>query len=221
MKPVPIQHLVTVGDSWPAGAELEDPGNAFPFVIAKQLGINSTNLSQPATSADQALYQLLHNNLEVNWSNTLVLFCLTGISRSMYIDYHRLREIHPTSDSLASVAYYKYIHSNELDQFNCIRNILSAQQYCQSVGCKILFVNNWDKTPKHCAIDQSLFYNKTLTEILNISHKLDDTDLDWYNLSKHEYITPNRCHPNINGHNIIAKELSNWIKEKLNDKSVS
>jgi len=212
---------VTIGDSWPAGAELADSSNAFPCLIAKQLGAESTNLSQPATSVDQAIYQLLHNNLTVDWSKTLVLFCLTGISRSMYIDYYQPREIHPTSEALASIAYYKYIHSNELDQFNRIRNILAAQQYCQSLGCKILFVNNWDKTLKHRAIDQSLFYNKTLTEILNISAKLDDTDLDWYNLSKHEYITPNQCHPNINGHNIIATELSNWIKEKLNDKSVS
>ena len=119
------------------------------------------------------------------------------------------------------IAYYKYIHSNELDQFNRIRNVLSAQQYCNMIGSKILFVNNWDKTSKHRAIDQSLFYNKTLTEILNIGRRSDDTGVDWYNASKHEYILPNQCHPNISGHQKIADELSNWIKEKLNDQPVS
>lgn len=216
-----LKHLVTIGDSWPAGAELTNTDDAFPLLVAQQLNIESINLAEPATSADQALYRLINQELDIDWNHTLILFCLTGISRSMFIRHFALREIHPTSELPASTAYYKYIHSDELDKFNRIRNILSAQYYCTMQGSKILFVNNWDKTPKHSAIDQSLFYNKTLTEILNIGHALDDVELDWYNLSRHEYITPNKCHPNIAGHNVIAKELSNWIKEKLNDKSVS
>jgi lysophospholipase L1-like esterase len=215
-----LTHLVTIGDSWPAGAELQNSKDSFPGLIAEYLGVESINLSQPATSADQALHRLLNNNLTIDWKNTLVLFCLTGISRSMNIDIQP-REIHPTAETPASVAYYKYIHSDELDRFNRIRNILAAQHYSTATGSRILFVNNWDKTPEHRAIDQSLFYNKTLTEILDIGQKLDDTDLDWYNLSKHVYIRPNQCHPNIEGHKLIATELSSWIKEKLNDKPVS
>jgi hypothetical protein len=212
---------VTIGDSWPAGAELTDPNNSFPVLIARKLSVESVNLAEPATSADQALYRLLNTSSDIDWQRTLVLFCLTCISRSMNIDYFHPREIYPGSKTPASIAYYKYIHSNELDQFNRIRNILSAQQYCNMIGSKILFVNNWDKTSKHRAIDQSLFYNKTLTEILNIGRRSDDTDVDWYNLPKHEYILPNQCHPNISGHQKIADELSNWIKEKLNDQPVS
>ena len=213
-----LQYLVTIGDSWPAGAELSDPAVSFPVLIAEHLGAESINLSQQSTSADQAVYRLLHNKLNIDWTHTLVLFCLTGVSRSMYID-SQPREIHPTSEGSESVAYYKYIHSNELDQFNRIRNILAAQQFCKVYGCQILFVNNWDKTPDHDVINQNLFYSKTLTDILNINQQLDDTD--WYNISNHEYIRPNLCHPNIDGHNKIARELSIWIKEKLNDKSVS
>jgi lysophospholipase L1-like esterase len=208
--------LLTVGDSWPAGAELHDKSCAFPALISEQLELESVNLAEQATSADQALYQLLNATLN---NEVLVLFCLTGISRSMTIN-RKPRELHPTASTPASVAYYKYIHSNELDQFNRIRNIMAAQQFCQAQGSRVLFVNNWDKTPKHSAIDQTLFYNKTLVEILNIAHRMDDTDLDWYNLSTHEYISPNKCHPNISGHSIIADELSSWLKEKINDKPV-
>ena len=210
------RYLLTVGDSWPAGAELHDKSCAFPALISEQLELESVNLAEQATSADQALYQLLNATLN---NEVLVLFCLTGISRSMTIN-RKPRELHPTASTPASVAYYKYIHSNELDQFNRIRNILAAQQFCQAQGSRVLFVNNWDKTPKHSAIDQTLFYNKTLVEILNIAHRMDDTDLDWYNLSTHEYISPNKCHPNISGHSIIADELSSWLKEKINDKPV-
>lgn len=211
------RYLLTIGDSWPAGAELEDKSFAFPTLIANQLEMESVNLSEQASSADQALYRLL--NAKVT-NEVLVLFCLTGISRSMIIN-KRPRELHPTTDTPESTAYYKYLHSDELDQFNRIRNILAAQQFCQDSGSRVLFVNNWDKTPKHSAINQTLFYTKTLVEILNIAHNLDAADLDWYKLSTHEHISPNKCHPNARGHSIIANELSCWLKEKINDKSVS
>jgi hypothetical protein len=209
------KYLLTIGDSWPCGAELINPRtHAFPALIANQLDAISINLSEPGTSADQSLYRLFDTKTSgIEWSKTLVLFCLSGISRSMYINRRPL-EISPREQTLVSTAYYKYIHSDELDQFNRVRNILSAQQYCQQVGSPILFVNNWDKTPKHHAIDDSLFYNKTLTEILNINNKLDDTKVDWHILSSHEYISPNQYHPNVVGHNVIADELSRWIKEK-------
>ena len=209
-----VSNLITIGDSWPSGAELKDPKSlSFPTLIGERLHIKSINLAAPSTSTDQALYTLMNSSLPI-CNDTLVLFCLTGISRSMNIEDGRPREIHPTLNTLASKAYYKYIHSNQLDNFNRIRNILTAQHFCQKVGCKILFVNNWDQPPKHRVIDESLFYSKTLAEILNV--KLDDCNHD-SNLSKHEYITPNVCHPNVNGHSVIAQELGNWIKEKLNE----
>ena len=211
------RYLLTVGDSWPAGAELNDKSLAFPKLISNQLGLESINLAVQGTSADQALYRLLNATLN---NEVLVLFCLTGISRSMIIN-REPRELYPNSGAPESVAYYKYIHSDRLDQFNRVRNILAAQQFCHSKASRVLFVNNWDETPKHSAIDQTLFYNKTLVEILNIAHRMDDADLDWYNLSTHKYISPNTCHPNISGHSIIANELSSWLKEKINDKSVS
>ncbi len=215
-----LTHLVTIGDSWPAGAELQNLKDSFPSLLADHLELESINLSQPATSTDQALHRLLHATENINWDKTLILFCLSGISRSMYID-DQPREIHPTSGALIANVYYKYIHSDKLDRFNRIRNILSAQHYSNVVKSRILFVNNWDKTPEHRAIDQTLFYNKTLTEILDIGQKLDDVDLNWNNLSKHKFISPNQCHPNVSGHSLIAEELGIWIKEKLNDKSLS
>ena len=174
-----INNLVTFGDSWPAGSELQWPGKqSFPAQIAEHLEIKSLNLAVPSTSADQAVYCLLNYYPEHKWSDTLVLFCLTGITRSMYFD-KKDREIHPMSSDTVSMAYYKYIHSNELDQFNYIRNILTAQQYCQSIGCKVLFVNNWDETPNHHSINSNLFYNKTLTKILNIEHDFDSKNIPW------------------------------------------
>lgn len=216
-----VKILVTIGDSWPAGAELQNTACAFPNLIANNLEIESINLAEPGTSADQALYKLLNLSLDIDWQHTLLLFCLTGITRSMYIDNSCPKEIHPMAKTTVAQFYYKYIHSNQLDQFNRMKNILSAQQYCAKKGCELLFVNNWDSAPNHNLIDQSKFYNKTLIEILNINQKLDDKKLDWNLISQHEFIKPNTCHPNETGHQKIAKELSQWIKEKLHDKPIS
>ena len=210
-------YLLTLGDSWPAGEELSDPSESFPVLIAKYLDVELLNLSDPGSSADQALYRLL-NVTNIQWDKTLVLFCLSGMSRSMYIN-DEPQGLHPAATNPQATAYYKFIHSSKLDHFNRIRNILSAQQCCQTQGGQVLFVNNYDNTPKHSAIDQSLFYNKTLIEILNIQH-FGDVKVDWRNFRKHDYITPNMYHPNATGHGVIAKTLGNWIKEKLNDKSL-
>lgn len=214
-----LKYLVTVGDSRPAGAELVSPEKeSFPVLISNILGVKSINLAEQGTSIDQALYKLLNASIDnlVDWEHTLILFCCTGISRSMYINNSQTKEIHPQVKKPVSIAYYKYIHSKELDQFNYIRNVLAAQQYCCIKKSHILFVNNWDRLSDHNIIDQNLFYHKTLTEILNVQQALDDDGIDYENLSRHEYIIPNQDHPNALGHGKIAEELSNWIKEKVN-----
>lgn len=212
-----MRNLVTFGDSWPAGEELQFPNvDSFPAKIAEYLEINSLNLSVPGTSADQAVHRLLGYQPEHDWADTLVLFCLTGITRSIYFNKTD-QEIHPRSSDPVSRAYYKYIHSDELDQFNRIRNILTVQQYCQFKGCKVLFVNNWDELTNNYSIDSSLFYNKTLTKILNINSNIDKTEFGWHGLRQHQYIQPNLSHPNVSGHLTIANELTIWIKEKIHE----
>lgn len=207
--------LVTFGDSWPSGDELQSPHiDSFPVKIAEYLKIKSLNLSVPGSSTDQAVYRLLNYCPEHSWSEILVLFCLTGITRSMYFN-KKDQEIHPMSSDIVSLSYYKYIHSSRLDQFNRIRNILTVQQYCQSNGGKILFVNNWDETPDHHSINLNLFYNKTLAKILNVENVFDNKDVSWYTMKQNQYIYPNQCHPNADGHLTIANELSTWIKENI------
>lgn len=210
-----LRCLLTIGDSWPAGDELDNPkSHAFPVIVAKELGIESLNLAEPATSSDQSFYKLLNLPDSItDWKQTLVLFCLTGISRSMVIDNGPV-ELYPANTTSRDIAYYKYIQSDELDIFNRIKIILCAQQFCRWRGCSILFVNNWDATPTHKVIDQSLFYHKTLLQILNIPYIGKKLEPDFRYIRSNKFIAPNVSHPNVNGHAVIAKELINWIKEK-------
>lgn len=215
-----VKNLLVFGDSWPAGEELANPGNScFPYVISQKLGLELKNYSQPSTSIDQALHRMLHD--VDDFGESIVLFCLTGKSRSMIIrDRDETLELHPLVATPASTAYYKYIHSDKLDEFNRIRNILAAQQFCSQKKIECLFVSNWDPLPMHPAINLKNFYSKTLTEIINLSVK--DQHTPWTRQDRlSKFIFPNSCHPNDGGHLIIGNALSEWIKEKINDKSVS
>lgn len=215
-----VKNILVFGDSWPAGEELQDPAtHCFPYVISQNLSLNLRNYSQPATSIDQALYRMLND--VVDFDQSIVLFCLTGMSRSMIIkDRDEPLELNPLVPTPASSAYYKYIHSDKLDQFNRIKNILAAQQFCLQKKVKCLFVSNWDPIPDHRAIDLTKFYSKTLTEIINLSTKDDTTPWTQKDMLS-KFIFPNGGHPNKDGHAVIGNVLSKWIKEKINDESVS
>lgn len=215
-----VKKLLVFGDSWPAGAELKQPDTeCFPYVIAQQLGLELKNYARGGTSTEQALHRLL-NDVD-DWDNSIVLFCLTGISRSMIIENKQnTTELHPLVSTPASDAYYKYIQSDDLDEFNRIRNVLAVQQCCWQKKSKCLFVSNWNPLPTHSMIDLAKFYPKTLTEILDLS-KNSDTQFWTSRELNSKYVKPNYGHPNALGHMHIGSVLSDWIKEKINDQSVS
>lgn len=222
-----LQHLVTVGDSWPAGAELapiwhkEHHPDCFPNQIAQRLQVQSHNLAVSATSIDQALHQLLYNQLSIDWSSTVVLFCLTGMSRSMYMDSQgRTCELHPQAQHMPAKVYYRYLHSDQFDHFNRARNMLAAAQFCHSKGCDILFVSNWDPIEPDSITAGLKVYPHTLTAVLNIDTDFDRGKLGLTDLHLNPYVKPNYMHPNTAGHTRLADELAAWIKEHINDQSL-
>ena len=212
------EKLLVFGDSWPAGAELTHPETeCFPYVIAQQLGLKLKNYSCSSTSTEQALHRLL-NDVD-DWDNSIVLFCLTGISRSMIIRNKHTVELHPLMSTPVTDAYYKYIQTDELDEFNRLRNVLATQQVCLQKKSRCLFVSNFNPLPTHPMIDLTNFYPKTLTEILNLTKTSDKEFWTNHDLNS-DYVKPSVAHPNALGHMHIGSVLGNWIKEKINDKSV-
>jgi hypothetical protein len=230
--------LVVFGDSWPAGAELSNPMDAFPFQLGTLLNMTTLNQACPATSIDHAVFQFLtffknYNKPSWPWSGPgwfnqrrqteyVVLFCLTGKSRSWRLTQSGTEELHPRSKTPQSVNYYKYIQSDELDDFNRIKNILLVQEICKKYNTPCYFVSNWETVPQFHMIDSELLYSKTLVEILDVpTMELDKRGISTcdtlYSLvelfEKSEYIVPNVSHPNIKGHAKIAEELFKWLSQ--------
>ena len=221
-----LKRLVTFGDSWPAGAELSNVRDAFPVQIAKILNIEYFNAAVPATGIDQACYYFLQdlNNYKpdtYNWfdkSNRfddIILFCLSGSTRSWHFKDGTDKETTPLNKTIESKMYYSYLYTDKLAEINLIKNVIIVQQLCKSNNIPCYIVTNWEKLPDNQHIDQKFVYNKTLLGILGLGH-LDPDDNHELDLSgdfkTSPYIYPNISHPNILGHKIIAEELANWIK---------
>ena len=205
-----MKNLIVFGDSWPYGFDLEDPeSDCFPNVIAKKLDYSLFNFSEPSTSQDQAIYKLLNllnSNTEI-FLDSKILFCFTGISRGMYFLNGKDFEIYHLNRKFKD--YYTRIYSEELGQFNYTKNLLLVQNLCKNLSIPVYCVSNWDTVPEHKMIDKSTVYDKTLFEILGVPSCEEMVHSD--NQFKNNPYLLGSSHPNKQGHELIAQELSSWI----------
>lgn len=205
-----MKNLIVFGDSWPYGFDLEDPeSDCFPNVIAKKLDYRLFNFSEPSTSQDQAIYKLLNllnSNTEI-FLDSKILFCFTAISRGIYFLNGKDFEIYHQNKKFKD--YYTNIYSEELGQFTYTKNLLLIQNLCKNLSIPVYCISNWDNVPDHKMIDKSTVYNKTLFEILGIPSCEEMAHSD--NQFKNNPYLNRSSHPNKQGHELIAQELSSWI----------
>jgi hypothetical protein len=205
--------LLTFGDSWPAGSELDARCNdqRFPELVARALGLGSINLAEPATSIDHAVLNLIQRT---DLADSMVLFCVTAKERGMYFDGGQRVELHPQHTQLPSVSYYSYLYSDKLGEYNRIKNVLLVQEICNRLNVPVRFVCNWNHPPQHALIDPDLFYPQSLVEILGIANFEDDSSF-YSTRGCSPYINPNLGHPNLAGHRLIADTLTAWIQSTI------
>lgn len=203
-----MNKLVVFGDSWSAGAELADKELSFPHMLGNILGKQTINLSEPGSSIDEAVFYLLqffeNSSILTQPEQFTILFCLTAYSRTMLLTSgEAITQMRPTDS--ASEKYYKYFYQEDTAKFNLIRNLILIQHICNSYKIPVYFVFNWDEAPRHALLNNDKIYHKSLINILGMTYEEDLTS-QFVNC---EYI--GECHPNIAGHELIAKELSEWI----------
>ncbi len=214
-----INKLVVFGDSWPHGNELDrDPktlSKRFPELIAKLLGAKCRNLSRPSTSFDGAVIEFLKNITNMTKPGTAVLFCITGTDRQLCFTDGKVNELHPQNTDQISLHYYTKIYSKDLGEYNRVRNVLLIQELCNRFEVPVFFVCNWNNIPQHDLIDQTRFVPQSMVEMLGGSN----ADVGRWNKGLLKYRMP-QGHPNLLGHEKIATDIYNWIKEN-HDQSLS
>lgn len=210
--------LLVFGDSWPAGAELNDRTHAFPYLLAKMKNMHIKNFSREKTSIDHVSLALM-DFIDVEYVEShdyRALFCITDPSRYLTFDHGLPMETSVHDQSPAATVIYKYFHNRYWEEFQLRRNLMLMESLCQSHGIRSFFISNWNQ-PYNLAKYVENVYHKSLAEILGYSSRAEFDEAgkpslaDEIKQSRGRYIRPNICHPNTQGHALIAKKLSTWI----------
>ena len=212
--------LVVFGDSWPAGAELSDRNDAFPFLLANKLGLELEQIATDGSTQPFDVYRFIkwleHPLTERHKS--LVLFCFTGKDRSWFFEKGRVRGIHPSIDDPVVSAYYRHIYSSELANAETLKNVLLVQSLAATWGVSLYSIMNWDAIPESILLNNDSMYPHSLAGILGGVVTSETGLSQFFNTS--QYIVPNISHPNPLGHKYIADELYKWLKPAV-DRLVS
>lgn len=205
--------LVTFGDSWPYGDGIPKPYGA---VLSEMLGVNGfVNCSQPATSNEHMLLQLkdfLETSYDKN-QETLAIFFLTSIHRCLFYDQGKPVEVYPWIDDSKgpqSQAYFRYLHSDEIEHFRLNQTVLALQKICASFGIKDYYFSGWQMIDLNWpGIDlDKVFGQGKITAAEWIGAKVNGDMIEWQGCDN---VLPNDCHPNQRGHELIAENLAKWI----------
>lgn len=231
--------LLTFGDSWPAGARLNDKSLAFPTLISNELGMDLLDLSEPATSIDHAVmafFKFLENTYDSDNQYT-ALFCLTDPSRNMAwrpITSVPVRDaiwdhdsttvelqIGNTFDELSQV-YFKNIHSARLELFTYHKNVILLKLLCEKYNIRDFYAHNfYNPEFEFRVVNTDNVYPTTLRQILDCTPYKEflpiQTSPEKIEQAHKAKLMNNKLmlfggHPSEAGHKRIADVLSDWIK---------
>jgi hypothetical protein len=213
-----MKTLITFGDSWPQGGELQEDLDQYPYgrQLADQYGYNFFNYGSPGASNEDMVLQLLESKLE----NATAIFFLTNPARSMHWPLgmswrHDSNERkHWCSDAKDFVKTLKlHFHDGNKDTIRTSMSVITLQQMCKTLNIDDYYFAGWIRqTDWLPGVDTDKIYkggNETAADWLGAT---DHNGEHLLGVQDNEYIRPNFAHPNHNGHALIAKKLAEWIK---------
>ena len=204
--------LVTFGDSWPWGAELSASEKPFGYWIAESLGYEFENCAEEGTSIEHMVLQL-QRYVAKNKQPTTAVFFITNPIRTMHYQGEQWLTYRPTGQrSPGHEAYYKYVQSDKLDYHRAQVFVLALQRICEQYHIKDYYMEGWTNIDwKYYGIDTTKFLPQSATEMFGA--KTNSNTLELTKFQDNEYIKPNKYHPNQRGHELIAKNLHDFIKK--------
>jgi hypothetical protein len=130
--------IVSCGDSFFYGSDLQDPKQSWPGLIAKKLGHDYHCLAQPGVGNLNILKQVLEAKEQFG-DTAILLINWTWIDRFDYVStedeqWHTVRP--SLDDPVRDPAYYRLFHSERADKFT---NLVYISQAIQALrGCRYL-----------------------------------------------------------------------------------
>jgi hypothetical protein len=216
--------LVTLGDSWPQGGELKGDLGEVPYgnLLQHQLGFDEFyNYGSAGASNEDTLYQL-HEFLSTHWqqnNQVTAIFHLTNPARTAHFPRFfswdvgtEERKQWPTNARQNFMELFTYFHRDGHEVMRSSTTVTALQTLCQKHHIQDFYFSGWVKYPRWLAGVDTASIWKQGTE----------TASDWFGIKEHNgehvtncsdnpYIYPNFAHPNQQGHELIAKNLRDWI----------
>jgi hypothetical protein len=210
--------LVTFGDSWPQGGELNYPDVPYGELLSNMLQFDYYyNYGTAGASLEHMIEQLIDFKNK-NKNNVTAVFFLTNPARSIYWpkgmswSWQSNERQHWPDDALDTVKEL-FLHFHEYDNTRANTTVCLLQNMCKHLGYNDYYFSGWVR------------YKDWLPGVntSKIWKAGKETAADWFGASDHngehllnvadnQYIRPNFAHPNQLGHELIAKKLAKWIK---------
>lgn len=223
-------NLIVCGDSWSAGAELNDREQTFGDLLAQSLNATLYNQSIDASSIPHLIIQLRTAFQQCDLTkNTKALFFLTSSDRDLiwsdvlpkgtgFIETHplphsKMEEILLNPSDPLHEHWYRTYYSHELANFRCNSSILALQTMCRYHNIQDYYIWGWSRFDLWPEIDSTKFYNRGNTRVFDFfTDDHNDCPNPKFNASC-KYIWPNGGHPNQLGHQLIADHLYTWLTD--------
>lgn len=216
--------LVTFGDSWPEGAELNG-GKPYGELMHTQMNFDEFfNYGSGGASNEDMLFQyqrFLADHYRPEDSITAVFF-LTNPSRTAHWPrfmswnvFGEDRRHWPEDVKDQIKRFWLHFHDSQQEIMRNSTAISALQYWAQQHNIKDYYFSGWVKYPSWApGVDTSKIWKQG-----------QETAADWFGASKHNgehlldvgdnmYIRPNFAHPNQLGHQLIADKLAEWIQNK-------
>lgn len=219
-----MKTLLTLGDSWPQGGELKFDLGQLPYGqhLARQYNYNLVNYGSPGASNEDMVLQLQdYINKKIKDTGPITaIFFLTNPARSMHWPLgmswrHDTEERkHWPSDAKDFVKELTvHFHDANRDNIRTSMAVATLQQMCKALGYRDYYFPGWIRQTEWLpGVDIDKIYkggNETAADWLGATRHNGEHLLD---VADNQYIHPNFCHPNHNGHELIAEKLAEWIK---------
>lgn len=215
MKPT----LITFGDSWTNGSDLEDKNQKYGCVLAELLGYDYEDFSRYSTGVPHLLIQFRNFvNQHQLWPHPdssdryCAVFFLSARERGIcFDDQHMPLEMIPTNENFEN--YFAEVYTDDLGVFNLNNTLLSLQSLCKLYGIQDYYMFGWQTCDLWPEIDRSRFYDRGRSNILNLF--AGDRHSNLYDLTNNPnpYMIFRNGHPNVQGHQLIADVIAELIRK--------
>lgn len=202
--------IVSCGDSFFYGSDLQDPDSTWPSLIAQSVGHEYQCLAQPGVGNLQILKQVLEARAQFGL-DAVYLINWTWIDRFDYINTEdeRWHTVRPSlDDSQRDPVYYRLFHSELADKFTNLVWICQAIQALQ--GCRYLMTYM-----DHLLFDTRWHAPDYIRQLqLNAETHLKDfngqTFLEWSRAQG--YPESQHWHPLESAHRAAAEHWLPWVR---------